>query len=155
MSATGTWTVELGDVESPMESEQIGQKEGVFPHLLQLVREHPAGRICVDEDVGERTWFARKILGMNPRIQQMHFALEWCGEACSLIFFDEAASEYRAKDPTQPITAADETRLKIAHGELAPHPIEECLSLERGLNTIQDYLKSGERPSWLKYKYVG
>lgn len=84
----------------------------------------------------------------------MHFAMEWSGAVASLILFDDADSEYHAKDKQQPVHADDATRKAIAHGELSPHPTELCLALERALQAIDEYLKSGTRPEWLEYHYV-
>ena len=151
LTTQGTWTVEFRDDEKPRRFEQKG---GIFPYLSELMRQHSSGRIVVDEDVGIRSWFSRFVLGAHPRILLMHFAIEWNDDVASLIFFDDAASEYRAKDQERPVQANDGTRKAIAHGELAPHPLEQCMFLDRAQQAIDEYLKTGVRPQWLHYKYV-
>lgn len=84
----------------------------------------------------------------------MHLAVDWSGDVASLIFFDNAASEYRAKDAEKPITADEVARKAIAHGEVALHPPEQCMSLGRARQAINEYLKTGVRPEWLQYEYV-
>ncbi|MEM7145021.1 MAG: hypothetical protein AAF591_07775 [Verrucomicrobiota bacterium] len=151
MTTTGVWTIEVGDEAS---FKHLDSKSAVFPALEEIIAADSDGRVCVDEDVGENSWFSRTILRLNPRIQAMRFAIEWSGEICSLIFFDDAVSEYRAisSDPSRELDG--ETRLKVSHGQEAPHPLDECLSLSEGLRAIRDFLDSGSRPSWLDYRYV-
>ena len=84
----------------------------------------------------------------------MRFAIEWSGEICSLIFFDDAVSEYRAISSNPSRELDDQTRIKVSHGEESPHPLEECLPLSEGLRAIRDFLDSGNRPGWLEYRYV-
>jgi hypothetical protein len=148
-TSTGMWTVECGEY-----CEIFEKKELIFPYLSGLVKKLTNGRIDVDEDIGGRSWFSKFIFGMNPRIIQMHFTLEWYEDTASLIFFDGAGSEYRVKDSEFLIEPTEEIRNKIAHGEPKPYPIEECLSLQRALKAIEEYLKSGERPDWINYVYV-
>ena len=148
LTTLGGWTVEFGD-----ESRTSGQKEDVLPCLARLFTENGSGRIVISEDVGGRSWLPR-LLGLAPRISQMHLAIEWSSDVASLIFFDDAASEYRAKDPERPIQTDEDTRRAIAHGELKPHPLDECLGLVRAREAIQEFMRTGDRPNWLQYEYV-
>ena len=149
LTTLGMWIVEFGD-----DSRRFKRKSDVFPYLSELVRQHPSGRAVVDEDVGGRSWFLRFVFGLHPRFLQMHFTIEWSSEVASLIFLDDAASEYRAKDTEKPILADEATRKTIAHGEVTPHPLEQCMSLGRTRQAIDEYLKTGVRPEWLQYEYV-
>ena len=149
LTTLGTWTVECDK-----KPRRFARKEDLFAYIADLVRKQSSGRIDVDEDVGERSWIARAIFGLHPRILQMHLALEWSGNAASLIFFDDAASEYRAMDSEQPLRIEEAQRTQIAHGECEPHPTEQCLALNRALQAIDDYLKTSIRPAWLRYEYV-
>lgn len=146
LTSTGMWTVECGEFYEVLE-----RKKMVFPCLADFVQKFPKGRIVVDENIGKRSWFSRFVFGMNHRIIQMHLALEWCNDVASLIYFDDAGSEYRSKDIEYPVDADEETRMNIAHGDLKPHPIEECHSLKRSLNAIEEYLNYGKRLGWLEY----
>jgi len=148
-TSLGMWTVECGET-----SRRFAGKAEVFAGVSELARTQASGRIDADEDVGGRSWISRFVFGLHPRILQMHFAMEWSGAVASLIFFDDAASEYRAKDKKQPVHADEATRKAIAHGEPSPHPTEQCLTLDRALQAIDEYLRNGTRPDWLEYDYV-
>ena len=65
MTTTGVWTIEVGEEEA---FKHLDTKSAVFPALEEFIATDSSGRICVDEDVGESSWFTRKILRMNPRI---------------------------------------------------------------------------------------
>lgn len=149
LTTTGMWTVEFGDEDS----RASGEKTDVLPRMSQLFGEHRAGRIVVCEDVGGRSWFSR-FLGLHPRFLLMRFAIEWSGDVASLIFFDDAVSEYRAKDAERPIPADEVARKAIAHGEPDAHPLDQCMALVRAREAIEEYMRSGTRPGWLQYQYV-
>lgn len=148
LTTLGMWTVEFDD-----DSRTLSQKVDVLPWVSRLVSDHSAGRIVISEDVGGRSWFSR-FLGLHPRFLQMHLALEWSNGVASLIFLDDAASEYRARDVEQPIRADENTRKAIAHGELKAHPFDECMALQRARAAVEEYLQTGVRPKWLQYAYV-
>jgi hypothetical protein len=143
------WTVECGDTLKRFE-----RKDEVFAHIRELALSRESGRIDVSEDVGGRSRISQFVFGLHPRILQGRFAIEWSGGIASLIFFDDAGSEYRAKDKEQPVRADETARRAIAHGEKTLHPEDECLALDRALSSIEEYLKTGTRPSWLEYEYV-
>lgn len=148
-TSTGMWSVTCGELHEIFE-----QKESMGPYLSELIQKRKSGRIEVDEDVGQRSWVSRFLFGMNPRIIQTHILLEWFEDTASLIFCDDAGSEYRVTDADFPIEPSEAVRKRIAHGEPKPHPIEECISLQRALQAIGEYLTSGIRPNWLHYVYV-
>ena len=150
LTTLGMWTVEFREDEP----RRFTQKSDVFPYLSGLMRQHSSGRIDVDEDVGGRSWVSRFVFGLHPRSLLMHFAVEWSGEVASLIFFDDAVSEYRAIDRERPIQADKLARKAIAHGEVTPHPLDQCMALGRAQQAIDEYLKTGVRPEWLQYEYV-
>ena len=157
MTSTGVWTIELGDDhrgDIGFTYKHLDSKTDVFPAVKDVIASERFGRICVDEDIGESSWFTRKILRMNPRVQAMRFAIEWSGDTCSLIFFDDAVSEYRALNASESLEIDEEVRTQISHGQEAPHPLEECLPLKEGLKAVEVYLGAGNRPDWLEYRYV-
>jgi hypothetical protein len=80
--------------------------------------------------------------------------MEWSASVASLIFFDERASEYRSKDPEHFVHTDEQTRKAVAHGEISPHPIDQCLRLDRALRALGEYIQTGPLPGWLKYEYV-
>lgn len=80
-TSTGMWIVECCEAFETFESKYL-----VFQHLSDMIEKFESGRITVDEDTGERSWFSKYILGMNPRIVKMHFAMEWYNETASLFF---------------------------------------------------------------------
>jgi hypothetical protein len=150
VTSRGMWICENPDGEEAV----FDRKDQVFPFTSRVIKEKARGRIAVAEDVGARSSLLRFIFAMNPRIIQNHIALEWADNAASLIFFDDAESEYRAQDFQNPKSFSEEIRKKIAHGEPEPHPADECMSLERALTAMDEYLNTGKRPGWLKYRYV-
>lgn len=150
ITSLGTWTIQFREEEPA----PIRQKGDVLPRVAELIRGHSSGRIAVDEDVGGRSWIERVLLGLHPRFLQVHFSLEWSGEVAALIFFDEAESEHRAIDREHPIAADETIRRTIANGEFTPIPVEQCMSLRRAHQAIEEYLKTGVRPGWLEYEYV-
>ena len=81
-------------------------------------------------------------------------AIEWHGAYASLIFHDDAWSEYRAIDSTRPVSATEEERRRIAHGELAPHPASECMEKARAFEAISEFIINRTRPNWLTYRHV-
>jgi hypothetical protein len=147
LTTLGMWTLEYGE-----ELQTLRERDEVFPCVARLLSEHASGRIDLSEDVGGRSWFAR-FLGVHPRFLQMHLAIEWRGDVASLIFFDDAVSEYRAKDP-EPIQTDEITRKAISHGEPTPHPTDQCMALDRARLAVEEYLRTGVRPGWLQYEYV-
>jgi len=141
-------------VESEEGTHLFHEKDEIPGYVAVAVAKHTRGRISIREDVGARSWFSRLLFRMHPRMFQGHLAMEWSDSIASLIFFDERASEYRAKDSEQLVHPDDQTRTAIAHGELSPHPVDQCLRLDRALQAIGDYIHTGSRPSWLNYEYL-
>ena len=150
LTTLGTWTVQFREDEP----RRFAQKRDVFPYLSEVMRQHSAGRIDVDEDIGGRSWVSRFVFGLHSRLLLMHFAVEWSGDVASLIFLDDAASEHRALDRERPVQADEATRIAIAHGEVTPHPLDQCVALDRAQQAIEEYLRTGVRPEWLQYDYV-
>ena len=149
-TSLGTWTVQFR--EEP--AHAVAQKRELLPLVDALLQQHRAGSLTLDEDIGGRSWFSRTVLGLNPRILQMHLTLEWSDGVASLVFFDDASSEHRAMDPSHAIQASDAIRTAIAHGEAAPLPFRECLELNRARRAIEEFLETGKRPDWLQYEYI-
>jgi hypothetical protein len=65
-----------------------------------------------------------------------------------------AWSEYRAIDAKHPVLPSEQVKRNIAHGELSPHPTEECMEKGWAFIAIREYINNGKRPDWLTYKYV-
>jgi hypothetical protein len=78
----------------------------------------------------------------------------WDSGVASLTFLDDAWSEYRASDGTRRGTPREEVRIKIAHGEPIPHPVEQCMEKARAFVAMREFLTQGKRPDWLTYKYI-
>jgi len=142
------WFLDLNEKERSFASidlllSAIDQAEGI-----------ESGRLWAGEDGGPQPWW-QKLFGGNKRYVDALFSVEFYKDTASLIFHDENWSEYRAIDKKVPVNVNQEVRLKIAHGELNPHPIEECMEKDRAFKAIKEYLKTGSRPSWMEYHYVG
>lgn len=147
LTTLGTWTVQFREDEP----RRFAQKSGIFPYVSEVMRQHSSGRIDVDEDIGGRSWVSRFVFGLHPRLLLVHFAVEWSGDVASLIFFDDAVSEHRALDRERPVQADEVTRKAIAHGEVTPYPLDQCMTLGRAQQATEEYLKTGVRPQWLQY----
>lgn len=150
LTTLGMWTIEL----NADEPRHYAHKSEAAACLSDIMHQHASGSLSLNEDVGLRSRFMQIVFGMWPRILLSHFAVEWCGPTASLIFLDEAGSEYRALDRERPVQADERTRKAIAHGELTPHPLEQCMELQRAQQAIAEYLQTGQRPAWLQYLYV-
>jgi len=150
LTSLGTWRLEFND-----KFEEFPSAEAVFAALKTLVSKTPSGTVLVDEDVGEQGKFSTFVLGMHPRIYQMHFALEWTSPVAMLIFFDEAVSEYWASDPHPAAKVTEEPVSQVGSGQWNSEFPEEHLSTERAMAAIEEFLDSGIRPSWLNYRHVG
>ena len=143
----GDWIAEVNDVDT-----RFRTKDDLIAHLSTL-EPLAAGSLSVQVDRGPTKGWLRFLGGAKRDIEPC-FTVEWAGSYASLIFHDDAWSEYRAIDHEQPVVASEDERRKIAHGELAPHPTEECMAKTRAFVAIREFLESGARPNWLRYRYV-
>jgi hypothetical protein len=144
--AREAWIADSDGVETRFDS-----KEQITAHLSSL-EQQARGRVSIKIDHGPiRGW--RRFLGMKRDVTPC-FAVEWDSDYASLIFLDDAWSEYRAIDGAHPVVPSEEVRRNIAHGELRPHPIAECMEKARAFAAIRDFLSRGSRPDWLTYEYV-
>ncbi len=142
----GYWMIELDEVES-----SFSTPEEAISYVDNL-QDQDSGRAMLTLDCGPvKGW--KRFFGAN-RIVSPCCAIEWSGPFASLIFFDDAWSEYRVIDESHPVQATDDQRRRIAHGELTPHPLEECMEQPRAFAAVREYLGSRTRPGWVKYKYV-
>lgn len=143
---SGYWVIEIDDVETPFSTT-----DGAISFVDKL-QGQGRGQAMLTLDFGPvQGW--KRFFGAN-RIVSPCCSIEWSGPFASLIFHDDAWSEYRVIDESHPVQATDEQRCRIAHGELTPHPLEECMEQPRAFAAIREYLGSRTRPGWLKYKYV-
>ena len=144
--AREAWIADSDEVETRFDS-----KEQITAHLCSL-EQQARGDVCIKIDHGPiRGW--RRFLGMKRDVTAC-FAVEWDSGYASLIFFDDAGSEYRVIDGAHPVAPSEQVRRNIAHGELRPHPIVECMDKTRAFAAIRDFLSRDSRPDWLTYKYV-
>ena len=140
------WVVDVDEVKTVLDTP-----DDVRRHVDTLA-EQPSGRIFVFVDHGPtRRW--ERFLGLKRDISPC-LTIEWHGPYASLIFHDDAASEYRAIDPTRPVSATEEERSRIAHGEPVPHPADECMEKARAFEAIAEFIVNHRRPTWLMYRYV-
>ncbi len=140
------WIADIDEVETRFDT-----KEQIAAHLSHL-EQQPRGHVSILIDRGPvKGW--RQFLGAKRNVRPC-FAVEWDSGYASLIFFDDAESEYRAVDGAHPVTPSEEVRCNIAHGELRPHPIAECMEKPRAFAALRDFIRQGSRPDWLTYNYV-
>jgi hypothetical protein len=140
------WIVDLNDIESRFES-----KVEMATHLDGLEK-LPDGRLSLMVDHGPVTGW-RRVFGVKRDVSGC-FSVEWYSHYASLIFLGDSWSEYRVRDTARPVQSSDDDRTRIAHGEFQAHPIDECMEKGRAFTAIREYLKTGERPTWLTYKFV-
>ena len=143
----GDWIVEVNDDDT-----RLRTVSEVLDHLGRLEAQ-PSGKAAVMIDRGPVSGWKRFLGGAKRDISPC-FAVEWDGPYASLIFHDDAWSEYRVMDEARPVQATEETRKRIAHGEPAPHPVAECMEKQRAFEAIRQYVRELTRPGWLKYRYV-
>jgi len=142
----GDWIVETNEVDRRFHT--IGE---VLGHLEGLEAQ-PSGQASVRvARVPVTGW--KRFLGVVGQDSPC-FAVEWDGPYASLIFHDDAWSEYRAIDESHPVQPTEDQRRRIAHGELTPHPLEECMDKARAFTAMREYFGGRARPSWLKYRYI-
>ena len=142
-----TWIAEMDDVEA-----RYPTKEALLAALSGF-QERAQGGLSVSIDRGlNKGWL--RFLGGAERDVVPCLSLEWFDQYASLIFLDDAWSEYRAIDTEHPVAPEEEIRKLIAHGEPSAHPIEECMSTVRAFDAAHEFIESGERPTWLSFKYV-
>jgi len=144
---TSPWIVESNGVD-----DMVATMDDVS-RQLSVAEQSAEGSLSICADLGPRPLWQR-ILGAKRNVIS-YFMLEWADGYASLIFHDEKWSEFRAIDKEHPVAPSESTRLKMAHGELRPHPIEECMEKKRAFDAVRHLLQTGERPSWLSYRYVG
>jgi hypothetical protein len=96
----------------------------------------------------------QRLFGASARDIEQCFWLAKAGDVAVLTFLDRAWSEYRSTDPAYPVQATAEQRIALSAGEPTPAPPEVCLQVDRALQAAIEYLQSGERPSWLTYRYL-
>lgn len=108
----------------------------------------------IDHGSIQLSWLDRFLGLRGDRDIEQAFHLEKEGRVATLIFFDDAESEYRATDPAQPIEATLEERQAVSQGEALPAPLVECLHSDRAFAAAAEYLQRGKRPDWLTYLYV-
>jgi hypothetical protein len=144
---SGEWVIEVNEKDT-----RFRTTEEVISHLGKL-EATPTGKASLLLDLGPVSGWKR-FLGAPKRDVSPCCAVEWDGPYGSLIFHDDAWSEYRVIDEARPVQATEDQRRRIAHGEPTPHPVEECMEKARAFAAIREYLGSRTRPSWLKYKYV-
>ncbi len=147
-TTTGDWCISFGDTLS-----LATNSNDALMKVLDLIGKNQDGRVELVEDMGPRSWIGR-FFGLSQRIYQNHLFIEWFEDIASLIFIDDADSEHRAKSTGDEKIKTEEKRRHIAHGELEPHPIDQCMPVTEATRAIDDYLKSMKRPDWIDYEYV-
>lgn len=140
------WQAELNDSQVTIHTAQQ------LVDFLNRAESLPSGTLSLSADAGPRPWWER-LFGAK-RFVVSFFAMDWSQDCASLIFHDENGSEYRVLDLDHPVTPDDSVRRQIAHGELTPHPIDECLTKERAFAGVRYFVSSGQRPEWFDYRYV-
>lgn len=149
MSAERTYVIEQNEQETCVPTTEEACR------LVRLACDETDADLWVLIDHGRRQRsFLERLAGASDRDVEPCFHLEKTGEVAALTFLDGAWSEYRAMDPGHPVEATEAQRLKISGGELTPQPLEFCMDASRALEAALAYLREGERPAWLTYKYV-
>lgn len=147
ISAIDPWYFDLNGTE-----RTFGSAREVGDALLAC-QDQDHGRASISYDDGPRPRWQR-FLGLAPRYISGFAALEWADGFASLIFLDDNWSEYRVLDKITPVSSPETVRVRIAHGEVSPHPAIECMDKARAFQALQEALQTGVRPGWLSYRFV-
>lgn len=142
----GKWLFSLNEEKYPTNSLQELQS------LLVSASENASGTIWLESDGGRRSRWGTFFTGLAPQIYIPHFFLAWYGHHAALIFHDEDWSEYRAVDPIYPTNPSNDIRASIMPPDVVC--VQECLLKTRAFAAAREYLIKGERPTWMKYRYV-
>ena len=146
ISAIGPWYLELNGTDQTFASaKEVADALGAYQGLDQ-------GRASISYDDGPRPGWQR-FLGLAPRYISGFAVLEWADGFASLIFLDDNWSEYRVLDNI-PVAPPEAVRVKIAHGESLPRPVNECMDKARAFQALLEALQIGVRPGWLSYRFV-
>ncbi|MBP6748727.1 MAG: hypothetical protein KA144_03725 [Xanthomonadaceae bacterium] len=135
---------------------EIDESETEFPSLNAMktsaleAKSRGSGSLCAWVDHGPNPWWMR-LFGAR-RDAESFFSLRWCGSHARLIFLDDNHSEYRAIDEKYPIPL-DEPLSEAMMSE-DPQPREEFMRKDRSFLAITEFLESGVRPAWLRYRFV-
>lgn len=141
------WELEIEGTDNTIQSLADLQER------VAMAAKSSNGRLFLSADAGPRPLWQR-ILGAK-RFVELLFAIEWCEGFATLMFYDENASEYRAIDKEHPVSPSEDVRRRIAHGEVLPCPVDECMEKTRAFRALSDFMSEGNRPEWLAYKKVG
>ncbi|RDH43686.1 hypothetical protein [Zooshikella ganghwensis] len=120
---------------------------------IERALNEPTGKLSLAADDGLRPWWQRFVFG-SERYVRSYLMYEWSGNVSGLIFHDENASEYRAMPGTQLNGLPERDKSQITFGEGVPLETRFCMSKEESLKAISEFLKTGKKPSWLKYEFV-
>ena len=125
--------------------------ENLEEAMKDLLRQLDAasGSTSLAARAGSRPLWQR-LLGTRYRIVS-YFAIEWSRDLAGLMFYDDAASEYRAYDPAG---GAESTIDEICFGEYEPWPKEMLIEKAKAVRAIEEFIQYGKRPDWLSYEYV-
>lgn len=147
---TGEWIAQLDS------DDRNDQRFSSAENLLEFIAsaaQRRSGRLEVAIDKGRRSNWGR-FLGLSDRIIAQCLAVEWTEHVASLIFFDDADSEFRALDPEHPVQTSEESRRQVSHGEATPTPMDECMAVSRAWEAIRHFIRHRTRPDWLSCRYV-
>ncbi|MCO7222725.1 hypothetical protein [Pleionea sp. CnH1-48] len=112
-----------------------------------------SGKVTLVADAGSRPWWQRFFLGAKVYVR-MYFTCEWFDNASGVIFYDDAASEYRVVSELSSIDVSRDVREKISFDELQPLDLKYCLSKEQCIEAISRFFEEGEKPKALTYDFV-
>jgi hypothetical protein len=140
------WTLEFNDEDTVLRSLSEVRAR------IRAISDASEGKLNLVSVVGLRPWWQR-LFGAKYNVDHF-FALEWSGGFAALFFFDQNVSEYRAIDKAVPVVPPEATRREISHGE-PDIAAEECMQKLRAFDAVDEFLESGQRPSWIEYRYVG
>ena len=148
------WAAEVGAAEDA-EPIYFRSTEELKSFLVELERRE-AGQLHVFKDYGKRPlrWWWQRLF----RVADWHtlpcLTLFWCDRYATLMFHDEASSEYHALAPSPVADVPTEIRLLLNFEEPTPASSEECLQKTRAFAAAREFIDTGVRPEWLSYRYV-
>jgi hypothetical protein len=144
---TPEWLFNVDDLDSRFPSDET-LLAALAPFELSTL-----GRFSLHLDRGPSPRWRRLLLGQLRDITPC-LSIEWAHDYASLIFLDENWSEYRVLDQQHPVSPPLGVRALLAHGELLPHPVNECMLRDRAFEAVRHFILHRTRPDWLAYRFV-
>jgi hypothetical protein len=152
------WVDDFLTVDFEAKDERFFETKDELQTFLAELEQQNEGQLDVFKYYGKTRlpWWERLLLLGEWRLHTTPcFFLAWADDCATLMFYDEASSEYRAYDHQHYIDdAPTELRIRLNFGDGTPAPLEQCLHKARAFKACHEFIDTAIRPEFLSYKYV-